>query len=137
MSAFEGTADIHVMSAQYWRAQTIERGREHRETIMDPTSNRLLKVHAPFWPEAFLYIGRAIDLARVAHALHQSILAPACVGLWRCRFCCWREAGWDDLLWLTNPAHPADACTALLHGDESAVRPAANAANRTPSIGIS
>lgn len=26
-------------------------------------SNWLLKVHAPFWPEAFFYIGRAIDLA--------------------------------------------------------------------------
>src|SRR5262245_52131599 len=40
-------------------------------------SSWFLKVHAPFWSEAFLYIGRAIDLARVSYALHQFVLAAA------------------------------------------------------------
>ena len=97
------------------------------------TLSWLLKVHTPFWPEAFLYIGRAIDLARVGHALHQFVLAAACVCFRRCRLCCRRQARRDDLLWLTEPAHPADACAALLDSDEAAVRAAANAVNGTPS----
>jgi hypothetical protein len=33
------------------------------ELIRETTSNWFLEVRTPFWPEAFLYIGRAIDLA--------------------------------------------------------------------------
>src|SRR5262245_3208606 len=102
----------------------------------ETTSSCRLKIHAPCWPEAFLYIGRTIDLARVGHAFHQFVFAAARVCFRRCRLCCWRQASRDDLLWLTESAHSADGCAALLDGDESTVRPAAHAVNGTPSIGI-
>src|SRR5262245_2610271 len=100
-------------------------------------SSWFLKVHAPFWSEAFLYIGRAIDLARVSYALHQFVLAAARVCFRRGRLCCWRPGSRNDLLWLAEPAHPADACAALLDGDETTVCAAASAVNGTPFIGIS
>jgi hypothetical protein len=94
-------------------------------------------VHAPFWTVAFLYVGRAIDLAGVGHAIHQFVPAPARVCFGRCRLCCWRQARWNDLLWFTDPAHPADACTALLGGDEATVRAATNTIDSAPSRGLS
>ena len=131
MSAFGGKANIAFCDAHIrFGVSGIAK------SIGETTSNWLLKVHAPFWPEAFLYIGRTIDLARVGHALHQPIFAAARVCFRRCRLGCWRQAGRDDLLWLTEPTNPADGCAALIDGDESTVRPAANAVNGTPSIGI-
>jgi hypothetical protein len=100
------------------------------------SNNWFLKVDTPFWPEAFLYIGRAIDLARVGYALHQFVLAPARVCFGRCRLCCWRQARRNGLLWLTDPAHTGDACAALLDGNEATVCAAANVVNCTPSIGV-
>jgi len=39
----------------------------------------LLKVHAPFWSKSFCYLRRAVDFARISHALHQWLFAPAWV----------------------------------------------------------
>jgi hypothetical protein len=112
-------------------------GSGHRKLSGQTTSNNwFLKVDTPFWPEAFLYIGRAIDLARVGYALHQFVLAPARVCFGRCRLCCWRQARRNGLLWLTDPAHTGDACAALLDGNEATVCAAANVVNCTPSIGV-
>ena len=45
--------------------------------IASCSRSRLLKVDAPFWPEALLYIRRAIDPARVGPAVHQFVRAAA------------------------------------------------------------
>src|SRR5215472_6558985 len=103
-----------------------------------PTSNyRLLKMDAPFRPEAFFYIWRAIDLARVGHALHQFVFAPTRVCFGRRRLCRGGQTSRNDLLWLTEATHPTDACATLLNGDEATVCATANAVDRTPSTGIS
>jgi hypothetical protein len=96
----------------------------------------LFEVDAPFWPVAFLHIGRAIDLAGVGHALHQFVLATACVDFGRCGLCRRREAGRNDLLWFADPTHTADACAALLEGNEATICATPNAVNTAPSGGL-
>ena len=52
---------------------------DFRVWVLAAVSDWLLKVHAPFWSKSFCYFRRAVDFARISHALHQRLFAPAWV----------------------------------------------------------
>src|SRR5262245_49210299 len=80
-------------------------------TCFDPQAGSLKYTHH-FGRKRFFTLGEQLILHEsVTHSINLS-LPPLASVLGAAPLCCWRPGSRNDLLWLAEPAHPADACAA-------------------------